>query len=92
MGSTKLYVFNYFANMKSETDTKICEIVKKKRQELKISQRTLAEIIGTTHGFVGKVENPKSHCKYSATHLLLIAKYFGCQVSDLFPPINPLEP
>lgn len=78
--------------MRLETDIKISEIVNQKRQELGISQRTLAEIIGTTHGFVAKVENKKSHCKYSAHHLFLIAKYFGCQVSDLYPPIDPLEP
>lgn len=78
--------------MRSDTDIKISEIVKQKRQELGVSQRTLGEIIGTSHTFITKVENKKLDCKYSATHLFLIAKYFGCQVSDLYPPIDPLAP
>lgn len=78
--------------MKAEVDIYIANKVKAIREELKISQRTLAEIIGTSHSFVTQVENKESYCKYSANQLYLIAKYFECQVSELFPPIDPLEP
>lgn len=62
------------------------------REQLKVSQRTLAEIIETTHSFPSQVENLQSPYKYSARHLYMIAKYFECSVADLFPPIDPLEP
>ncbi|MCD8172183.1 MAG: helix-turn-helix domain-containing protein [Alistipes sp.] len=78
--------------MKTETDIKIIENVKVLRKELKISQCTLAEIIGTSYSFVGQVERKNCLSKYSAHQIYLIAKYFGCQVSDLYPPIDPLEP
>lgn len=75
-----------------DIDRIIIENVKIFRQERDISQRVLAEIIGTSRGFVSQVESPKSECRYSARQLYVIAKYFGCQVSDLFPPIDPLAP
>lgn len=78
--------------MKSKTDIEIAEKVKKMRIRLDISQRMLAEIIETTHSFPNQVENMKSPSKYSAHQLYLIAKYFGCSVADLYPPINPLDP
>jgi len=78
--------------MKTEIDLAIIKNVKALRQRLNISQHTLAEIIGTSYSFVGQVERKNCLSKYSAHHLYLIAKYFGCQVSDLFPPIDPLEP
>lgn len=62
------------------------------RKKLNISQRTLGEIIGTTHGFVYQAERKDGKVKYSAHHLYMIAKYFGCSVADLYPPIDPLEP
>lgn len=62
------------------------------REKLNISQRTLAEIIGTDHSFIYQVERKDSKVKYSAYHLYMIAKYFGCSLNDLYPPIDPLEP
>ncbi|MCD7969911.1 MAG: helix-turn-helix domain-containing protein [Alistipes sp.] len=78
--------------MRTNIDWQIIENVKMLRKERQISQRVLADIIGTSYGFVGDVENPKSYCKYSAYHLYLIAKYFECEFADLFPPIDRLEP
>lgn len=78
--------------MKSKIDIEIISRVKLMREKLDISQRTLAEIIGTSHSFPSQVEDENSPCKYSASHLYVIAKYFECEVSDLYPPINKLEP
>lgn len=74
--------------MKSDIDKAIIANVKRMREKLEISQRRLAIIIGTTYGFVNKVENESSHQKYSAQHLYLIAEDFDCEVSDLFPPLK----
>ena len=78
--------------MKSDIDIEITKRVREMRKKLGISQRTLAEIIETTDSFPSQVEMMNSPCKYSAKQLYLIAKYFECQVSDLFPPIDPLAP
>lgn len=78
--------------MKTEIDLAIIKNVKALRHKLNISQSTLAEIIGTSPGFIGQIESERCDSKYSARQLYIIAKYFGCQVSDLYPPIDPLEP
>lgn len=78
--------------MRSEIDIKVIRNVKTIRKKLNISQRLLGEIIGTSPNFVNQVESANSPCKYSVHQLYMIAKYFGCSVSELFPPIDPLEP
>ncbi len=78
--------------MRNKVDIQIGSNVKAMRKKLNISQRTLGEIIGTDHSFIYQVEKETSLAKYSAYHLYMIAKYFGCSVSDLYPPIDPLEP
>ncbi|MCC8018658.1 MAG: helix-turn-helix domain-containing protein [Rikenellaceae bacterium] len=62
------------------------------RKEREITQRTLATMIQTSHGFVAEVEKDGSKCKYSANHIYLIAKNFGCSLYDIYPPIDPLAP
>ncbi|MCC8020206.1 MAG: helix-turn-helix domain-containing protein [Rikenellaceae bacterium] len=78
--------------MKSDIDKEIIRRIKKKREELKITQRTLAEMLNVSQGFIAQVETESHHCKYSTHQVYQIAKYFGCQVSDFYPTIDPLEP
>ncbi|MCD7969907.1 MAG: helix-turn-helix transcriptional regulator [Alistipes sp.] len=78
--------------MRTDIDIQIITNVKALRKEREISQRTLAEIIGTSHGFVAEVETLKTQSKYSAYHIYLIVKYFGCSLYDIYPPIDPLAP
>ena len=62
------------------------------REKLNISQRTLAEMLNLSHAYIAQIESENHYAKYSAYHIYLIAKYFECQVSDLYPPIDPLAP
>ncbi|MCC8035899.1 MAG: helix-turn-helix domain-containing protein [Rikenellaceae bacterium] len=78
--------------MKTEIDIRIIENIKVLRKKRDISQRTLAEMIGVSYGYIGDIERPNSPCKYSAWHRYLIAKNFDCSLYDIFPAIDPLEP
>lgn len=78
--------------MRSQIDKYVIDKIKSKREELNIPQSVLAEIIGSSKSFIGHIENKNSHLRYSATQIFQIAKYFGCSLSDIFPPIDPLEP
>lgn len=78
--------------MRSEIDIYVINEVKARREELNIPQSVLAEIIGTSKSFIGHIENKNSNLRYSATQIFQIAKYFGCTLADLFPPVDPLEP
>lgn len=78
--------------MKTDIDRQVIIRVKEMRMKLDYSQRVLANVIGKTPGFIGQVESENCQTKYTVDQIYYIAKYFGCQVSDLFPPINPIEP
>lgn len=72
--------------MKSAIDLFVIKKIKEKREELGISQRGLAEILGTSAGFIGQIESENSQTKYSVNQVYLIAKEFECSVSEFFPP------
>lgn len=78
--------------MKSGIDIHIIEEVKKRRNKKKISQRLLAELIGTDHSFITRVENPLHPSKYSTTQLYSIADFLECKISDLYPAPNYFKP
>lgn len=78
--------------MKTEIDKIIINNIKSLRAKKEYTQGMLAEVIGTSPGFIGQVESEICNSKYSAYQIYLIAEEFRCQVSDLYPPIDPLEP
>lgn len=78
--------------MRTKIDTAIIKKVKELREREDVSQRILAEVLNTTPGFIGQVESEKCVTKYSVYQIYLIAKFFECEVSDLYPPIDPLAP
>ena len=87
-----MFKFQNYLNMRTEIDLAIIKNVKKMREKLDVSQRILAEVLNTTAGFIGQIESDKCVTKYSAHQVYLIAKFFDCEISELYPPINRLEP
>ncbi len=78
--------------MRTKIDSAIIKTVKEMRKKQDVSQRVLAEVLNTTRGFIGQVESDKCEIKYSAYQIYLLAKFFECEVSDIYPPIDRLEP
>lgn len=78
--------------MRTKIDIAIIRRVKELREKNDVSQRVLSEVLNTTPGFIGQVESDKCATKYSVSQIYLIAKFFECEVSDIYPPINRLEP
>ena len=75
--------------MKSEIDKYVIQAVRKRREEMGISQEALAYQIGRTGTCIANIENGTR--KYSVTHLNLIAIALKCSIKDFFPesPIIP---
>ena len=69
--------------MKSNIDIYVINEVRKRREEMMLSQEALSFRIGRCGTFVGNVESGKS--KYSVTHLNLIALVLRCSTRDFLP-------
>lgn len=78
--------------MKSRIDLHIIQEVKRRRKQKNISQRLLAELIGTDHSFITRVENTSHPSKYSITQFYFIADFLECNIGDLCPPPNFYKP
>lgn len=77
--------------MKTDIDKIIINNIKSLRVKKEYTQGMLAEVIGTSSGFIGQVESEVCDSKYSAYQIYLIAEEFRCQVSELYPPIRSVE-
>ncbi len=77
--------------MRTEIDFAVITRVRELRKKHGISQGVLAEALGATRGFISQIEG-KGYAKYSVSQIYLIAKFFECEVSDIYPPIDRLEP
>ncbi len=77
--------------MKSEIDRYVTQAVRKRREELGISQEALSYLIGRTGTCIANIENGTR--KYNVTHLNLIAIALKCSIKDFFPdkPILPIR-
>jgi transcriptional regulator with XRE-family HTH domain len=78
--------------MRTKVDLAIIKKVKELREKQDISQRILAEVLETTPGFIGQVESEKCLSKYSANQIYLMAQFFECAVSDIYPPLDRFKP
>lgn len=74
--------------MRTKVDIAIIEKIKELREKHDVSQRILAEVLNTTPGFIGQVESEKCQTKYSVYQIYLIAEFFECEVSDIYPPVK----
>ncbi|HVS98794.1 MAG TPA: helix-turn-helix transcriptional regulator [Puia sp.] len=76
--------------MKTKIDMFVINRVKEKRLEKNISQAELANELGMSVGFIGKVESPKYPSHYNIKHLNQLAKILDCSPQD-FLPKKPLS-
>ena len=75
--------------MKSEIDKYVTQAIRKRREELGISQEALSYLIERTGTCIANIENGTR--KYNVAHLNLIAIALKCCIKDFFPdkPILP---
>jgi transcriptional regulator with XRE-family HTH domain len=71
--------------MKSKIDLYVINKVKEKRVEKDLSQADLANELGMSVGFIGKVESSKYPSHYNIKHLNQLAKILECSPQDFLP-------
>jgi transcriptional regulator with XRE-family HTH domain len=71
--------------MKTKIDLYVIARVKEKRLEKNISQAELANELGMSVGFIGKVESPKYPSHYNIKHLNQLAKILDCSPQEFLP-------
>lgn len=70
---------------RSKIDTYVIERVKAKRLERGLSQADLANELGMSVGFIGKVESPNYPSHYNIKHLNDLARVLKCSPQDFLP-------
>lgn len=75
----------------SAMDLHVIDAIRKKREELNISQAALSVDMEFSEKFIGSIENPSISTKYSLRHLNLVAKALKCNIYDFFPQNGYLE-
>lgn len=75
--------------MRTDFEIYIIQRVKEIRKEKGISQLELAEGIGVSAGFVGKVESLNTSAKYNLQHLNLISRFLNVS-PRVFLPEEPI--
>jgi transcriptional regulator with XRE-family HTH domain len=71
--------------MKTKIDIYVIERVKEKRTEKGYSQAEIANELGVSVGFIGKVESTKYPTHYNIKHLNDLAKILKCSPQDFLP-------
>lgn len=71
--------------LKADIDLYVIDRIKEVRKNKGISQLDLANGIGVTAGFIGKVESNKSSSRYNLYHINKIAKYLGVSPREFMP-------
>lgn len=71
--------------MRTNFEVYIIGKVKEIRKERGISQLELAEGIGVSSGFIGKVESSNTSAKYNLQHINLISNFLKISPRTLLP-------
>ena len=71
--------------MKTKIDLYVITRVKERRLEKNISQAELANELGMSVGFIGKVESLKYPSHYNIKHLNQLAKILDCSPQEFLP-------
>ena len=89
-----IYYFAMFSSffMRTDIDKAVIERVRELRKKHDVSQSVLSAILETSPAFIGHVERQNSWAKYSVRQIYLIAQFFECPVSELFPPLDQFKP
>lgn len=71
--------------MKTKIEWYVIDKVKDLRESKNMSQAVIADVIGVSNGFIGKVESKSYTNKYNLNHINSFAKYFKCAPADFLP-------
>lgn len=71
--------------MKSKIDQYVINKIRDLRIEKNISQADLANELGMSVGFIGKVESSKYPSHYNLKHLNQLARILECSPQDFLP-------
>jgi len=71
--------------VKSKIDQFVIDQIKEKRLEKNLSQADLANELGISVGFIGKVESSRYPTHYNLRHLNELAKVLKCSPQDFLP-------
>lgn len=74
--------------MLTEIELFVINKVREHRTAKKVSQAELADRIGVSLGFIGKVESLKYNSKYNLNHINNISRALGISPKDLLPLEN----
>lgn len=70
---------------KSKFDLAVINLVKKKREELELTQDDLAFYLDVHRSYIGQVERPLSKSKYNINQLNRLAYEMGCSPKEFIP-------
>jgi len=73
--------------MVSNIDQYAIDRIREMRKERKWSQLALANELGMSAGFIGKVESPKYKSHYNLNHLNRLSQIFHCSPKDFLPDV-----
>ena len=71
--------------MNSSIESFVIDVARSKRLKQKMTQAELAELLGVTPGFIGKVESPRHNAKYNLNHINKLALIFDCSPQAFLP-------
>ncbi|HEY1062488.1 MAG TPA: helix-turn-helix transcriptional regulator [Daejeonella sp.] len=66
-------------------DQYVIDFVRKLRDEKKVSQEEIGNIIGVSRTYITNVESTKHPAKYNLSHINLLADYFDLSPRDFLP-------
>jgi transcriptional regulator with XRE-family HTH domain len=70
---------------KSKFDLLVIQLVKKKREELQLSQEDIARFLDVARSYIGHIESPHTKAKYNLNHLNRLAYEMDCSPKDFIP-------
>lgn len=70
----------------------LTEHIKQLRKERDISQLKMANILGhNSTSFIARIELRQNNANYNLSHLILLAKEWNLELSDLLPLLNTTQ-
>jgi transcriptional regulator with XRE-family HTH domain len=73
------------AEPKTKLEWQIAQLTAKRRNDLKMTQKKLAEKLGVSTSYIGQVEMQSSPSMYSYDQLYTVAEELGCSLKDFMP-------
>lgn len=77
--------------MKTEYQIDIINRLKLERDKHNLSQKDIADKLGISYGFLGRIESPKQEGKYNLAQIRQLCEIYGIRLSELFMPDSHLD-